>query len=142
MTAHKTSKDEKFLIISNKSDSPWARTMKEALAPLGHSHFVSEAGALAQNGQPAYDLIIIASGDIDGEISNLVKKMHEDNPEIPIVVTTNSPTWRRAREVFLAGATDYIRLTLDKNRILSFYGGVLYNRPSTPTSEIIQVNKL
>jgi len=130
MTAHNNNRDKIFLVVSNKPDAPWACTLKEALTPLGQPHFVTEEEVLAQIGQRVYDLIIIASGDIEGEIGDWVKNLHQAYPNIPLVVTTNSPTWRRAREVFRAGATDYVRRTLDKEKNLSFYQGVLQESSS------------
>jgi DNA-binding NtrC family response regulator len=134
MTLNNTTSDKNFWVVSNKPESPWAKTVQDALAPLGQAHFATEAEAVTQIGQYSCDLIIIASGDIEGEIGSLVQKIHEVKPDVPLVVTTNSPTWRRAREVFLAGATDYIRRTLDKEKILSFYQNVLQNPPPTPAS--------
>jgi DNA-binding NtrC family response regulator len=134
MTLNNTTTDKNFWVVSNKPESPWAKTVQDALAPLGQVHFTTEEEAITQIGQYSCDLIIIASGDIEGEIGSLVQKIHEVKPDVPLVVTTNSPTWRRAREVFLAGATDYIRRTLDKEKILSFYQNVLQNLPPTPAS--------
>ena len=140
MTAHNSNLDKFFLVVSNKPDTPWAYTLKEALTPLGQLHFVREEEALAQIGQRAYDLIIIASGDIEGEIGDCVKSLRQTRLDIPLVVTTNSPTWRRAREVFRAGATDYVRRTLDKEKILSFYQGILQEPSPNLESRDISVN--
>jgi DNA-binding NtrC family response regulator len=126
-----------MMVVSNKPDSPWSDTIRLALSPLGKPHFITETEIMAQIDTQSYDLIIIASGDIDGEIGDLVKKLRFSCPETPIIVTTNSPTWRRAKEVFLAGATDYIRRTLDKNKILSFYQEVLQHIPSTTSTQAI-----
>ncbi|MCP4421573.1 MAG: hypothetical protein GY805_33595 [Chloroflexi bacterium] len=117
--------DYNLMVISDKPDSPWSTTVNEALMSLGKLYFFAERDALTQIGKQSYDLIIIASGDIDSDMGVLVKQLHASRPETPIVVTTNSPTWRRAREAFLAGATDYVRRTLDKEKILLFYKKIL-----------------
>jgi DNA-binding NarL/FixJ family response regulator len=35
-------------------------------------------------------------------------------PEVKIVVATMSPTWKRAREAFRVGASDYVRKSMNE----------------------------
>ena len=126
-----------IVVISNKPDSPWSNTLRGALSPLGESRFITEKEAPGHVDAQSYDLIIIASGDIEGDIGVLVTCLRAVNRETPIIITTNSPTWRRAREVFWAGATDYIRRTLDKDKILSYYQKVLQHIPPATSSPAI-----
>ncbi len=114
-----------LMVISDKPDSFWSTIVNEALVPLGKLRFFSEKKALAQVRKHTYDLIIIASGDIEGDVVALVQRLKILCPKTPVVVTTNSPTWHRAREVFLAGATDYTRRTLNKDQNLSFFKKIL-----------------
>ena len=115
----------RFIVVGNKHESPWMQMMAEALAPLGELCFATENEALTQVGEQKYDLIIIASGKVASDLGVLVKQFRDAQPDSPIVVTTTSPTWRRAREVFMAGGTEYIRRTLDKEKIYATYAEIL-----------------
>ena len=107
-----------LLAISNHPDSTWLQIVNDALQPLGALQVVSEQEAPLEIETQDYDLMIIDATAIDGDVSTLVVQLHGQRPTVPIVVATTSPTWQRARQIFLAGASDYIRRSLDKEKIL------------------------
>jgi len=51
--------------------------------------------------------IIILDGSVGEKIIDLTHQLAKRYPKSPLLVMTLSPEWRTAREVFLAGATDY-----------------------------------
>ncbi len=107
------------LLISNQPQSRWSQAVNVALQSLGTVQCVSEQEALAGWLNQQTCLAIIDATAIAGDVVDLVADLHRKQSQLPIVVATNSPTWQRARQVFLAGATDYIRSSLDTAKILA-----------------------
>jgi DNA-binding NtrC family response regulator len=114
-----------LLVISNDPDSVWLQIVGDALQSLGELQVVSEQEASMQIKVKDYDLMILDATAISGDIATLVARLHKERPNVSIVVATTSPTWQRARQVFRAGASDYIRKSLDKERILASLREVL-----------------
>ncbi len=114
-----------LLVISNAPDSAWLQTVGDALQSLGKLQVASEQEAPVQIKVKDCDLMILDATAISGDIATLVARLHEKQPDMPIVVATTSPTWQRARQVFMAGASDYIRKSFDRERILTSVREVL-----------------
>lgn len=102
----------------------WVTTLRDALLPLGQLDSTSESEILIYIQEKHYDLVIVDAAVIN-EVETLVASLHRQKPTIPIVVITTSPTWQRARRIFLAGATDYIQKSLDANKILVTFQAIL-----------------
>jgi DNA-binding NtrC family response regulator len=108
-----------LLVISNDPASAWLQSVSDALRSLGELHVASEQEAAAQIKVKGYDLMVLDATAIGGDIAAVVARLHQEGPDVPIVVATTSPTWQRAREVFRAGASDYIRKSLDGEKTLA-----------------------
>jgi DNA-binding NtrC family response regulator len=113
---------KRFLLITGidegTTDQAWSGLLSEALASLGELHSVTEQDALGAIAQVSYELVIIDALAVD-RVTLLVSRIRAQQPTLRIVIGTASPTWRRAREAFLAGAADYIQKTYDKDELLS-----------------------
>ena len=107
-----------IIVVSNKSQSEWLFAVTKALEPLGYVRIMSENDALAQINSSPPALVITDASAIEKKITAYVGQLHNSQPDLPILVVTASPTWRHARSIFLAGAADYIRKSLDIDRIL------------------------
>lgn len=103
----------RFLLISNHAGSAWTSILNSALAPLGDLDVIQCKNVPDKTPDPKYDLVIIDATGLD-KVTELVEFLHEDKPAIPIVVATASPTWDIARDVFLAGASDYVHKSVDE----------------------------
>lgn len=101
-----------FLYIGDNLSSSWAKTIGEELQALGELDTVSGSEALEQISKEDYRLIIIDGGAID-DMPEFITALRGAAPSASIVVATASPTWQSAKEVFLTGADDYIRKSLD-----------------------------
>lgn len=108
-----------IIVVSNKTQSEWLFAVKKALEPLGKVQIMSENDALDQLAVVSPALIIADASAIDKNLTSYVNQLHNSHPTLPIIVVTTSPTWRRARSIFLAGATDYIRKSLDISKIVA-----------------------
>jgi DNA-binding NtrC family response regulator len=107
---------KKFLFICNQPESPWAAVLGKALAPMGSLDLAQDKDVLARIQKENYRVLIIDSTTLTN-VPHLVAFLREEKPTVPIVVATSSPTWDRAREVFLAGASDYVHKSLDEDAI-------------------------
>lgn len=107
-----------FLLVGNREESPWAQTLAEALAPLGELRLISEQEAFKEVERERYNVIIVDSTVVK-EVVPLVTRLRAQQPEARVVVATASPTWQRARDVMQAGASGYIRKSLNKHEILT-----------------------
>ena len=108
-----------IIVVSNKSQSEWLSNISAALSPLGDVQIMSEYDVDDQIGQMTPSLIIIDAGAIESDVSVDVSNVRALRPELPVVVVTTSPTWRRARSMFMAGAADYMRKSFDVKHIVS-----------------------
>lgn len=119
-----------MLLISNPRESHWQSLVKEVLRPLGELELTSERQWQLQTRQQSYQLIII-----DASISinpvYLVRQLRIIQPEAKIVVMTDAPTWKQARELFYAGAADYLLKLSSPQELLSALRQVL-DRQTVP----------
>ena len=103
---------QQIAIISNLENVVWLENIREKLSQLGEIRVVDEREVDEQNGRLLADLILIDSSSIlQVQAVELVKHLKEKNPATPQIVVTASPTWRRARNLLLAGASDYLKQT-------------------------------
>lgn len=114
-----------FLLVGDNPASSWATTLQEGLRPLGNLETLPAAEALARAPGADYAMIIIDVGAA-GDLIWLITSLRRHLPSVPIVVATASPTWQTAREVFMAGANDYIRKTLDAAALSGTLGEILH----------------
>ena len=119
---------KQIIIISNQKDSAWVKAVTEALEPFGQVTVFLEKEAQAEIQKRSCDLILIDASTIETDAAILIQPLHKLHSNTPIVVNTLSPTWRRAREAFMAGAVDYIRCSLDKEKIRLTYQSFLYTQ--------------
>lgn len=118
-----------FLLINGTREHYWCQVLEEALAPLGSLQVGSEEEAIRLILQQSYDMIIV-DATIVNDTPLLVSRIRAQRPDARVVVVTASPTWQRARDVFYAGATDYIRKSLNKEELLSAFQIALAKTPS------------
>jgi DNA-binding response OmpR family regulator len=111
-------KERRFLLIGGSHDDPWRQVVEEASASLGTLQIVREVDALSLTRQQSYDVVVIDAAKVE-DVFCLVSCIRAQRADARILVATASPTWKRAREAFRAGATDYIRKSLNKKKILS-----------------------
>jgi DNA-binding NtrC family response regulator len=109
-----------FLVLGRYIDSDWLEILKDSLSPIGKFDVASGSEIKTKAEEGNYDLIIVDAVD-SKEMIDLVTYLHKQNPLIPIVVVTISPTWQRARQFFLAGAVDYIQKSLNKKELLETF---------------------
>jgi len=97
-----------ILMITSDSAAPWVQT----LARLGNLIFVTEAGLVAEDGPERFLLCVIDAAAVKAP-DKLISQLRVQDPAARIVVMTASPTWRRARASFEAGALDYLPKNLN-----------------------------
>jgi DNA-binding NtrC family response regulator len=107
----------RFLLINGSRDD-WHVVLEEALAPLGALQIEKEENVLKCVQLDGYDLLIIDATVVEN-VPALVVRIRAHYPGARIIVTTASPTWRRAREAFQTGVIDYIRKSLDRDEMRS-----------------------
>jgi DNA-binding response OmpR family regulator len=111
-------KCRRILLIGGSCDDPWRQVIEGAVASLGTLQIAREVDALSLTRQQDYDLIVIDAATV-ADVFLLIPCIRAQKPDARIVVATASPTWMRARKAFRAGATDYIRKSLNKEEVLS-----------------------
>ena len=113
-----------MLLISNPQERHWQNMVKEVLRPLGELEISSEKDWQEHIRRQSYALIII-----DASISinpvYIVRQLRISQPEAKIVVMTDAPTWKQARELFYAGVADYLLKLSSPQELLSAFRQVL-----------------
>jgi DNA-binding NarL/FixJ family response regulator len=102
--------------------------MTEVLGNIGMTKVFAESMLEDELNEP-FDLMVVDASGLQIELAERVAWLHGRFPEVPIVVLTSSPTWRRARAVLLAGAGDYMPRSLDDDLLLSRCRSLLVSPP-------------
>ncbi len=121
-----------FLLINERCDKNWRLVLEESLSSLGKLHVVSIEEALIQISDIECEVLIIDATVVE-EVELLIARLRAKRPDSRIVVMTASPTWRRARAAFEAGAIDYIPKSFSKTKIHDTFKQIL-QRPLPPWS--------
>ena len=119
----------KILLVGKKDRTHWYNVVSEALSGTCEVQGIDEELIVQAMRQTHYDLIIID----ELNVTDVVKLTHlaiKITPDVKVIVATDSTTWRRARQAFLAGASDYIYKTLDERKIYKQIIPVLESDPS------------
>ncbi|MEM4168160.1 MAG: response regulator [Candidatus Caldarchaeum sp.] len=116
MTAEQGLGRYSFLLIGTTAETRWPEVLKDALSPLGELHIASERETIRAVSEREYDVILVDAGAIQ-DLIQMIGRLRSQQPRARIVVVTASPTWQQSREVFRAGAADYIRKSLDKGKL-------------------------
>lgn len=121
---------KQIAVLSNNGHSPWLKRISEVLGPLGKLTLYSEC-TLEAEAEPddPYDLILVDASGLQMELAERVAWVHGRFPDIPIVVLTSSPTWRRARAVLQAGASDYMRRSTEDEILLQRCRSLMHRPP-------------
>jgi len=109
---------KKVLVLDSQSDPYWLEILRGAVSALrGAIEVVSATDAQRMRWRD-YDLIILDAG-VFSDLLSIIAWILSQDPEARIVVFSPAPSWKQAREVMLAGATDYARKSLHTEHILS-----------------------
>ena len=123
--------NRRFLLIGEKQ-ALWSQRLDHVLARWGKLYTASAEEAIEAIQENDYGLIVIDAGIIEDPAS-LVSHLNAKQPNASLIVASASPTWRQAKEVLRAGATDYIRKSLDEKELDNELGAVLRSWPSCNT---------
>ncbi len=115
-------------IVSNNGHSPWLKHLAEILGTLGEPKTCNEA-ELEENPAEHCDLILVDASGLQMGLSGRISWLHGRFPDVPIVVLTSSPTWRRARAVLHAGASDYMSRSIEDAMLLARCRSILQRPP-------------
>lgn len=113
----KTVDSKSIGVLSNNDQSPWLKHLTEVLGSLGKLIIYSEC-AISEELNRQLDLLVVDASGLQMELAERVGWLHGRFPSVPIVVLTSSPTWRRARAVLQAGASDYMRRSMEDDMLL------------------------
>jgi DNA-binding NarL/FixJ family response regulator len=113
-----------FLLVATGHGSPWTETVREAVGPLGELRTATPAEAASLVARKDYSMVILDAGAAD-DPAPLVAALRRAAPLVPLVVVTASPTWQSAKEVFMAGASDYVRKSHDADALAATLQDIL-----------------
>ena len=129
--------EQLLIMISEDEELEWIQMVQKVWQAQGEMMIVSEA-TVKQSGISTIQTpssIIVDASSIHCNLVSLVKKIHQqyEKENVPIVVASASPNWEQARDVFHAGAADYVKRTTNIQslvRLLKNYAG----RASPPSN--------
>ena len=113
-----------FLLISDSPDDYGNQVLREALAALGSLQVASESELACVLQEQTYDIVVVDAGAVTSA-PEVVSQVRELDPDTRIVVVTTSEHWKVARDVFRAGAMDYLSKSLSKGEMLASFQKVL-----------------
>jgi DNA-binding NtrC family response regulator len=104
-----------ILLISHSSNHIWHNCLQRAAKPWGLID-TEQPGEIFNLDLTKYALIIIeAIAQEDMEI--FIGRIRAANPDVKIVVFSAAPNWEEAKKVLLAGASEYIKPSLDEDKL-------------------------
>lgn len=106
----------RFLLIDGGSGSRWHQALQAALTQLGAMDSVAEQEAISRLDGGEYNLVIIDATAV-ANVPQLVREVRANWPKLPLLVASASPDWEQAREIFRAGATDYILKSHEEEKL-------------------------
>lgn len=122
-----------FLLVSTEGEfGVWKETVSKATKSIANLEVVHRNMVDKIIMSQVYDLVIIDALGLEDSLVITIEKIRKAQPEIPVVVATDIPTWTQAREVLRAGATDYVAKTLDVGDIGSSLQSVLLKTGRRP----------
>jgi DNA-binding response OmpR family regulator len=105
----------KFLLIGQNINPVWLDCLKLALQQWGEVQIVAPLDIFHHNMQN-YGLILIeANASADMEL--YIARVKGIAPGAKIVIFSAAPNWEEAKRVLLAGASDYIKQTLNEKKL-------------------------
>lgn len=104
-------------VLSNNCQSPWLKQTTEVLGSLGELAIYKES-LFTDEFVESFDLVLVDASGLQMELAERVAWLNGRFPQTPIVVLTSSPTWRRAKAVLQAGASDYMRRSIESDQLL------------------------
>lgn len=116
----------RFLLLNGSDDDFSKDFLTEVLKPFGSLKVVpANQGSIPGNEEP--DGLIFIDATAVERAERLVAQLRLERPERRIVVLTASPTWKRARAAFEAGAMDYLPKTLPIEELRQAFRQALQN---------------
>jgi DNA-binding NtrC family response regulator len=118
--------DNKILLISHSPNHIWLNCLQRAVKSWGLIDTANPGETLTQV-LTKYALILVeatAREDVEIYISRIIAA----NPDAKIVVFSSAPNWEEAKKVFRAGASDYIKQSLDEKKLRRELEPILGNR--------------
>jgi DNA-binding NtrC family response regulator len=120
---------KKILLVADRPDAAWLAALERGLQPLGTLSTTRPEEASRSPLVADCDVIIVDALAVRN-VEEVVAPLHAAAPSVPLVIVTNSPTPQLAKKFFQAGATDYIRKSLDPEAITATFSEIL-KRAST-----------
>lgn len=109
----------RFLLVGDSTDEYSVKMLRETLSAMGVVHLTAEEGLTRRLEGQAYDAVIVDAGAVMAAEATVTQVL-EQSPMAEVFVITASPHWRVAREVFRAGAADYMPKTrLNEDLLIS-----------------------
>ncbi len=108
--------------INGQGDRQWIEALRQAVHSLGEPFVPMDHRHLPEKLLEC-DLIILDAGAIGDDLSSLVRQIRLSDTRVRVVVVSAAPHWKEARQILLAGATDYVRKENDKEAILGILRG-------------------
>ena len=104
------------LLLVGEEQSLWRAVLQRAIVLHGTVDTVTDEEALQAVALGDYDLVVLDSGAVHDAVE-MIACLRAEEPRVPIIVATASPTWQRARQALRAGASDYIRKAMDEETV-------------------------
>ena len=112
----------KIVVLGARENASWLSVFRYSLGGNEQNEIFVENEFADEKMKRIYDLVVIDADNIRVEKVELcIKDFRHNNSDVPIIVVTASPTWQRARIFFLAGVTDYIRKSLDGEKVSTIF---------------------
>ena len=114
----------KFLVVGAVPNVGWATLLETKLNELGAVDLIRIDEFLERMQDQQYDVVIMDASTVEN-VHAIVRQAHRLRPRLPIMIASASPTWEDARQAFLAGATDYVRRSMDAEAVVAAVRDIL-----------------
>ena len=112
----------RFVLVSATHGGAWAEVLRARLALLGDMDCITQDGIGPEVSQ--YAMAFVDSTEVTAP-GTCVARLLSGAQSTQVVVLTASPTWRRAREMFEAGAVDYLSKSMPQAEFLAAVEAIL-----------------
>lgn len=113
-----------FILIADKP-SRWRKRLKEAISPVGELRTLTEKKARTLSQTSRNDVVIIDESRVKRAEELINAFSTQFNPPPIVVLCARPPDWEHALRLFKAGATDYVRRYIEKDKLAMFFKELL-----------------
>jgi DNA-binding NarL/FixJ family response regulator len=129
-----------ILVVGDPQDVYGLQKLREALAHMGTLRATTELEMSGQLADHCPQVVIVDAGAFD-KVAPVVQRVRQECPGAGVVVITAVEHWKVARDVYRAGAAEYLEKSLSRRELAARVESVLDKVERAPAQGVDEGGK-